>query len=354
MNRLSKFRKELELKQIDAAIILKPANYFYLSGFSGTFACLLITQQQALLLTDPRYTLQASEQAPLFCVNEFRGGFSDALVKMISELGIQKLGFEENFLTFDKYSEYKEKLQGTLLQPLEGIVENIKVCKDEIETAILKEAVNIADRAFDHILKYISPGVAEKDIAAELEYFMKKNGAVAASFETIVASGYRAALPHGVASDKKINKGEAVILDYGAYYRGYCSDITRTVFAGVPDKKLIEIYSIVKKAQEICLENIKAGMTGKQADSYSRDYIKEYGYGSNFGHGTGHGFGTEIHEEPKLNEWSDRLLCEGMAVTVEPGIYVKDLGGVRIEDAVIIKDNGILILTEATKEMLIL
>jgi Xaa-Pro aminopeptidase len=248
----------------------------------------------------------------------------------------------------------EKALSPVKLVPSEGIVEKQRMIKDGGEIAIMQEAANLADRAFEHILSYIKPGVSEKDIALELEVFMRSQGATSSSFETIVASGERSALPHGVASDRIIGRDEFVKLDYGAYYNGYCSDITRTVVVGKPSDKHREIYEIVKEAQQYALDNLVPGMTGKEGDALTRDIITRYGYGEYFGHGTGHGLGMEIHEAPRLSLTGDIVLVPGMTVTVEPGIYLPGFGGVRIEDDVVVTDKGIRILTSSPKQLIVL
>ncbi len=236
----------------------------------------------------------------------------------------------------------------------EGIVEKLRTIKDDSELAIMQDAANLADRAFEHILGFIKPGVSEKAIALELEVYMRSQGATSSSFDTIVASGERSALPHGVASDRIIGRDEFVKLDYGAYYNGYCSDITRTVVVGKPSDKHREIYEIVREAQQYALDHLQPGMTGKEGDALTRDIITRYGYGEYFGHGTGHGLGMEIHEAPRLSLTGDIVLVPGMTVTVEPGIYLPGFGGVRIEDDIVMTDKGIRILTGSPKQLIVL
>jgi len=203
-------------------------------------------------------------------------------------------------------------------------------------------------------LTRIKPGVSEKQIALDIEMFIRSNGGTSSSFDTIVASGERSALPHGVASDRLIGNDEFVKLDFGAYYKGYCSDITRTVVVGKPSAKHKEIYDIVLEANLACLAGLKPGLTGREGDALARDVIERYGYGPNFGHSTGHGLGMEVHEHPRLSKLSEQILEPGAVVTVEPGIYLPGFGGVRIEDDVVITDSGIRILTKSTKELQLL
>jgi Xaa-Pro aminopeptidase len=226
--------------------------------------------------------------------------------------------------------------------------------KDQEEIQIIQDAANIADAAFDYITTFIRPGITELEVSNELEFFMRKQGATSSSFDIIVASGHRSALPHGVASEKVIEKGELVTLDFGAYYKGYCSDITRTVAVGDVSDELKEIYNTVLKAQLRGMDGIKPGITGKEADAFTRDYITEKGFGDYFGHSTGHGLGMEVHEGPSLSLKSNTVLEPGMIVTVEPGIYIAGVGGTRIEDDTLLVEGGNRSFTHSPKELLIL
>jgi Xaa-Pro aminopeptidase len=234
------------------------------------------------------------------------------------------------------------------------MIEKLRLIKTDSEIKILKEAARIADAAFDHILQFIHPGISELDISNELEFFMRSSGATSSSFDTIVASGQRSALPHGVATDKVIENGDLITMDYGAYYQGYVSDITRTVAVGEPSVQLKDIYEIVLEAQRLGVAGIKAGMSGKEADALTRNYITEKGYGEYFGHSTGHGIGLEVHEGPALSLKSNIVLEPNMVVTIEPGIYIPGLGGVRIEDDTLITSEGNELLTHSVKELIIL
>lgn len=353
-SRLVKLREKLKQKDIDAALITKKENYIYLSGFTGSAAQLIITQDDAILVTDFRYIEQAEKQAKEFKVIQYRESSIKAVNDILVNKSVKKLGFEDSFITYFIYSEFKSKLSVKDLVPLEGLVENIRITKDLYEIEIIKKAVQIADSAFMHILGYIRPGIMETEIAAELEYFMKRNGAKGASFETIVASGERASMPHGVASDKKLENGDVITLDFGAIYNDYCSDMTRTVFLGKPSIDMKKLYDIVLEAQIKALEGAKTGLTGKEIDSIARNIISNNGYGKNFGHGLGHGVGLEIHEEPRLSPSGSVRMEAGMVVTVEPGIYLQGQGGVRIEDMIVIGADGPQILTKSAKEIIVI
>lgn len=352
--RIEKLRQSLSREQVQAIIIDSSVNRRYLSGFNGSAGTLLITTEASYLLTDFRYQTQAAQQAPGFEVIIYASQPFEDIKSLLQKHGVAKLGFEQDIVSFAQFKRYESAFAGVELVATSGIVEQIRQVKDEQELAIIKEAAQLADDTFAHILNYIKPGVRELDIALEMEMFMRKNGATSTSFETIVASGERSALPHGVASERIIGRDEFVKLDFGAYYKGYCSDITRTVFVGKPSEKHLEIYNIVLEAQLHGLKHIKAGMSGLEADALCRNVIAGYGYGEQFGHGTGHGIGMEIHEAPRLSRLSDTLLTPGMTVTVEPGIYIPGFGGVRIEDDIVITESGNQILTSSPKELILL
>jgi Xaa-Pro aminopeptidase len=353
MSKINKLRSKFAKSGIDGIIISSTYNRRYMTGFTGTAGTALITEKEAKLITDFRYTEQAEKQAAEYEVIEHKQPMVDEISEQVKEAGIKRLGFEKNHITYGEFEKFSEKLNVELV-PVGGLVEDLRLIKTEKEINIIQEAVNIADKAFTHIQDYIKPGVKEIDVANELEFFMRKQGADSSSFDIIVASGYRSALPHGVASDKTIERGELVTLDFGAYYKGYCSDITRTVAVGNPDEKLLEIYNTVLEAQIRGVNGLKAGITGIEADALTRDYIKEQGYGDYFGHSTGHGMGMEVHEGPGLSFRSEQKLEPGMVVTVEPGIYVAGTGGTRIEDDVLITETGCRILSHSSKELVIL
>lgn len=352
--RIEKLRNKMKSEYIEAVLIEKKENIFYFSGFSGTAGYLLITQDKQFLITDFRYVQQALSQAPVFKVLRTKNNYYVFLNDMLKELGIKKLGFEGNYVPYDKFKKYSNKIDETEFTSIGYMVEKIRVVKSPDEVKIIKKAVEIADNTFNHIIEYIKPGVREIEIAAEIEYSMKKQGASGPSFETIVASGYRSSLPHGTASEKLLEKNDAVTLDYGAVYKGYCSDFTRTVFLGEPSSEMAKIYDIVKNAQRQSVKRTVKGILGKQADQVARDIISRQGYGDYFGHGLGHGVGIEVHEEPRLSPKSLVLLENGMTVTVEPGIYIKDTGGVRIEDLILINNDKPIVLTRSTRDMIIL
>lgn len=351
MSTIEKIRHFLEKEKLDGLLITDPYNRRYTTQFTGSAGVVLITQQDALFITDFRYIEQAEREATQFDIIEHDGQIIETVKENLNRLDIARVGFEAEHMTMAQYIDHKKIITSELV-PTKGVVERLRTIKTDEEITILKEAATIADHAFEHILSFIKPGVREVDIANELEYFMRKEGATESSFDTIVASGVRSSLPHGTASTKKINNGELVTLDFGALYKGYCSDITRTVAVGEVSEQLKEIYDIVLTAQEKGVAHIKPGMTGKEADALTRDYITEKGYGDYFGHSTGHGIGLEVHEGPTLAPRSDLPLEKNMVVTVEPGIYLPDLGGCRIEDDIVLTESGNERLTVSTKEFI--
>ncbi|MBC8079589.1 MAG: aminopeptidase P family protein [Gorillibacterium sp.] len=351
-DRLKKLRDEMSLRNLEALLITNPINRRYIAGFTGTSGYVLVTSDHAWFLTDFRYMDQAAKQAVGFDIVEHLPKPMESIKDLLNGVRIEKVAFEQNDLTYGSYLGYAADLSGIELVPSSGLVEKLRMYKEDGEIVIMQEAADLADKTFSHILTCLKPGMTEKEVALEMEFFMRRNGATSPSFETIIATGERSALPHGVASDRVIQGDEFVKMDFGAYYNGYCSDLTRTVVLGKPTDKHKEIYQIVLDAQLHCLENLKPGMTGREGDALARDIIVKAGYGDRFGHGTGHGLGMEIHEDPRLSKLCETVLEPGMVVTVEPGIYLPGFGGVRIEDDVLITEKGIRILTRSTKAFL--
>ncbi|MFT8314663.1 MAG: aminopeptidase P family protein [Clostridium sp.] len=352
-DRIKKLRKTMELKGLDAVLVIGDPNRNYLSGFTGDESFSIITENKALFITDSRYTQQAKNEVKDYEILEYKGTFPDFFSDTIKKLNVKKVGFEDNVVSYELYSKFASKTQAQLV-PLEGIIEEIRLIKDRREIESIRKAAAIADEAFSHMLKFIKSGMSEREIGLELEFTMKRLGAKDLSFPSIVASGVRSSLPHGRATDKIVNKGEFLTLDFGCIFEEYCSDMTRTVAIGEPDDKLKDIYNVVLQAQEDVLKFIKPGVNTKKVDSVARDYIAQKGYGSYFGHGLGHGVGREIHEAPRLSPMSDTILKEGMIVTDEPGIYIPDFGGVRIEDLVLVTENGCEALSKSPKNLICL
>lgn len=353
MEKLQKLRALMEKKDLDAFIVTSAQNRRYISGFTGSAGLLIITKSKQLFITDFRYIEQATEQAPDFEIIEHKQSIIQEAAAQLLKESAQRVGFEHEDVTFALYQQFQNAVHADLV-PASGLIEELRLIKSETELAIMKTAAEIADAAYTHILTFVKPGMKEIEVSNELEFFMRKQGATQSSFDTIVASGYRSALPHGVASDKEIQKGELVTLDYGALYNGYCSDITRTFAVGEISDNLREIYDIVLEANLRGVAGVKPGITGKEADALTRDYITEKGYGQYFGHSTGHGLGMDVHESPALSFRSDTVLKPGMVVTVEPGIYIPEVGGCRIEDDLVLTADGSERLTVSTKDLITL
>lgn len=351
-NRFEVLRAAITENNVDGIIITKQQNWHYLSGFTGSNALLLITPSDNLLFTDFRYLEQASNEAAGFKIIKPTALMVDALAEQVNSMGLKRIGFEDDSISYHEYTVYKDKLQGIELIPLHQEVEKIRWVKDQKEIEALKTAAEITDKAFDYILDKIKPGIKEVEIALELEYFMRKNGAQKLAFDIIAASGFRAALPHGTASNKQIASGEFVVLDFGAVYDGYHADMTRTVVIGQPDEQHQQIYDLVLRAQKKAIDLIRPGVKCSTIDLAARDLISVEGYGANFGHSLGHSVGLEIHESPSFSPKDDTVLEPGMVLTVEPGVYLNGWGGVRIEDLVVVTSGGCEILSKSPKELI--
>lgn len=350
--RLSKLRQKLAANNLDAAFIYSKENRRYISGFTGSTGYVIVTANKAYFVTDFRYREQAQQQCKGFEVIIHGSSLLNQLKETIQGANIKTMGVEDSFMTVVFHENLKSNLEGVELVPLKGIMDDLRLYKDAEEIESIAKAASIADAAFAHILSFIKPGMTEREVAVELEYFCKKSGASDMSFESIVASGVRSSLPHGVFSDKVINQGEFLTMDFGCVYNGYCSDMTRTVFVGKADEKQKKIYNTVLEAQEKALEQIKPGLLGKEVDKIARDIITAAGYGENFGHGLGHGVGLAVHEEPRLSPMGDRALEANMVVTDEPGIYIAEYGGVRIEDLVLVTADGHRVLSKSPKHLI--
>ena len=352
MDKLTKVREILKQQNLDAIVILSDYNRRYLSGFTGTSGALVITSTQNQLITDFRYIEQATNQATNFEIVNRSAGLIDEIKSIITKLNLQRVGFEGHLISYDTYQSLNET-SATFIS-IGEVIEEIRQIKSPDEIEKIKHAAKIVDDTYNYILEVAKAGMTEKELKALLESKMLHLGAEGPSFDTIVASGYRGALPHGVASDKVIEQGDMITLDFGAYYEGYCSDITRTFAIGEPDPKMKEIYNIVLESQIKAINEIKPGMTVQEADALSRDYIDAHGYGKEFGHSLGHGIGLDIHEGPLLSKNAEGTIQVNNCVTIEPGIYVDGLGGVRIEDDILITENGREVFTKCTKDLIIL
>lgn len=352
-NRILRLREFIKEKNCDAVMINKEENLHYFSGFTGDDTILLITLNECYLITDSRYIEQAKQQTD-FAIFEQTSGLFNKTAQMIEELGLLSVAFEGSALSYNAYAKLNNLLLDKDIDFSTSVdLDELRIIKDSAEIELIKKAIYISDEAYTHIIKYAKAGMSENEIACELETVMRRLGSERPAFTTIVASGVRGALPHGVATDKLINDGEFVTIDFGAVYKGYHSDITRTFCIGQASDKQKEIYDVVLNAQLIGLKEIAPGKSGKEVDAPVRDYIKNAGYGQYFGHGLGHGVGLEIHELPRLSPLSPtKELKENMLVTDEPGVYLPNFGGVRIEDTVLVTADGCQPLTKSDKRLI--
>ncbi len=349
--RLENLCKKIFGGDFDAILISKPANIFYFSGFRGDSSILFVSKNFCKLITDSRYTEQAAQQAKNFEVVQQSDGLFKKLVDEIKSADTKKIAFEGTTITFDEYNYLRENLSGVDLKSVN--IDLLRQIKDAAEISCIRRACEISDKAFAEVLNFIKPDVREIEIAAALENFMRRLGSEKPAFDTIVASGVRGSLPHGIATDKKISAGEFVTLDFGAVFGGYCSDMTRTAAVGKISDRQREIYDAVLGAQLHGLEAIKVGASGKAIDSAVRENLSRAGLGEYFSHGLGHSLGIEIHEEPRLSPRSKcERLEENMLVTDEPGVYIPNFGGVRIEDTVLVTNGGAVALTKSPKNLI--
>jgi len=349
--RILKIRERLKIQNADALIVLISPNRYYLSGFSSedhqcdeSTGALLITADQLILATDSRFELQAQQEAPLYRVVVYREGLSKLLPTLAKECGIGRLCFESIRVSVHQYHELLREFKNAQIEvelmPVEDWVEDLRITKSALEIDKTVAALELAEKAFAQMVKQIQPGMTEKQVAWALEKNMREAGAETLSFPSIIAAGRNGALPHAVPSDRPIETGEPIIIDWGARLAGYCSDTTRTIILGDPDETFLTVYRTVLEAQQRAIAAIRAGVSTKTVDAVARDYIREQGFAGKFGHGLGHGTGLAVHEAPRLSPLKDTILQSGMIVTVEPGIYLSGWGGVRIENQVVVETDG--------------
>lgn len=343
----------MEQNNVEAMIVSDEYNMRYISQFRGE-GYLYLTKKRQVILTDSRYTTQAKREAEDFEVFEISNvcGYEQLLRQLMEEDGIERVGFEDQHIGYAAYDRWTKQIPGKIWTELGESLNNLRVIKEAWELERLEKAESIGDAAFSHILNVIKPGMTELAIAAEIEYCMKQHGASGTSFDTIVASGIHSAMPHAIPSDKKVEVGDFVTMDFGCKYDGYCSDMTRTIVIGKASDKQKEIYGVVLEAQLAALDVLRAGLTGREVDQVARDIITKAGYGEYFGHGLGHSVGLYIHEDPRLAPKGTTVLQENMIETVEPGIYLPEFGGVRIEDMVVITKDGHKNFAHSKKELI--
>lgn len=348
MTRINKVWEVMVKEQLDCVIIKDTTTIRYLTGFSGDSSLLYIDRIKGVLITDGRYTEQAKSEMKLFQVLEYTGSIWAAAAELAKNAEV--VGFDGSCFTYNDYTELEALLEGKYLRSVD--FSNIRMIKDKKELDLMLKSASIADEAFIKLLDDIKPGRTERSLAGRLEYYMRALGSEKTSFDTIIASGSRSALPHGMASDKPVEIGDFITFDFGAVYCGYHSDMTRTVVLGMANSWHKEIYTIVEEAQRKGLKAARVGMTGRELDAVVRDCIVSCGYGEYFVHGLGHGVGLEIHEMPNINKRGNTLLSTGMVFTIEPGIYIPGKGGVRIEDTVVLTEEGAKALNGVKKQLI--
>ena len=357
--RLARLRAELEQAGFDGLLVSQPESRFYLSGYTGhdlpprdSAGYLLVTRQHAWLLTDPRTSEQAEHEAPDFQVVVYGNavGAPAKVAELARQAGVRRLAFEGIHLPYHLAREFGSALAPAIeFVETTDLVDRLRIIKDETEVAQLRAAVDLLDRCLAHVLKTLRPGLTEREVAWEVEYYLKTHGSEP-SFDSIVASGPNASMPHAVPTDRPLQAHEPITIDIGARVGGYASDMTRTVCLGEAPSRLKEIYQVVLRAQEATEQALRPGMTGREADAIARNVIEEAGYGAAFGHGTGHGIGLEVHEPPWLSPArGDHVLEPGMIFSVEPGIYLPGWGGVRIEDLVLLREDRAEVLSRSPK-----
>lgn len=358
LNPLDKIQAALRRRGADALLVSQPENRRYLSGYTAadhsiaeSAGFLLVPGRGTpLLLTDSRYLLQAQKEAVGFDVLLMRNAFPGGLKAVFHRLGLRRLLFEGHAMLYStalKLQKMGEAL-GIEMVSAGGVVERLRLRKSPAEIEKIRQAVLLNETVFQEVYQGMQPGQTEREVALAIETAMMQKGAEAPAFPTIVASGPNAALPHAVPSDKKLRRGETVIIDMGLKLDGYCSDMTRTVVFGKPDKRTVTMLRVVRRAQQAALRALRAGILARDADRAAREVIVRAGYGKNFGHGLGHGVGLAVHEPPSLNRLRRSRLQPGMVVTVEPGVYLPGWGGVRLENMIVVEEKGCTVLNEDT------
>ncbi len=354
--RLQSVRDCLRELGLSALLVTHPDQCYYLSGFSGSSpveleAVLVITAEQQLLITDFRYMLQAEAEAPGWTLIRVEERLVTTIRQVLADLGCTPIGFDPTALTVALYQELggRDEAAPYTLLPAPGLITTLRLTKDADELALIHHAAHLTDLAYQHLVTKITPGVTERELALEAEWVMRQQGASGVAFDIIVAAGEHSALPHAMTGSRALRAGDLVVVDMGARYQHYCADMTRTFAVAKITPPADRLYRVCYEAQTTGTREIRAGMTGREADRLVRDVITAAGYGEYFGHGTGHGVGLEIHEAPRLSRLSNEVLPAGATVTVEPGIYLPGVGGVRIEDLCVLTETGLEVLSAADK-----
>lgn len=340
-------------RHVDAMIVQDMSNIRYLTGYTNDTGVLLLTTDGAgYLLTDFRFFFQAKQEAVGYEVMDVSGNtYAGLLEALMQKHGVKTVAIEQDIVTYGEYRNYRDTLSAETV-PVDNILIALRAVKNDGEIELLRKAEQIGDHAFERILADIKPGVTEREIAAKLTYYMSMLGASGNSFPPIVASGVNSSMPHAMPGERVVREGDFITMDFGCIYNGYCSDMTRTVVLGTADERQKAVYNTVLKAQEATLAAIHAGMRGKDIDAVARTIIYEAGYEGCFGHGLGHSVGLQIHEPPYANARSEAIVPAGSMMTVEPGIYIEQYGGVRIEDLVVVTETGCENLTHSPKQLI--
>ena len=350
---LEKLKGRMQLENLDTFFVYSNENRRYLTGFTGSNGIVIVTKDRDILMTDSRYTEQAEEQAKGFEIITYNLSPFDTLKTILKQIGSQRIGYESKLLTDYDVRNLRKLSDAVDWIPTEDIILNIRSIKSDAEIGYIRQAASIADKSFESLIKLMKAGMKERDVMIELEYLMKKNGNESEPFGMIVASGKRSSLPHGKATDKIIENGDMVTIDFGGIYNGYTSDMTRTVWMGEPDKRMQEIFDIVSESMEAAYSAIRPGQKCLAIDQAHRDIFIKYDVEAYSLRGLGHGVGLQIHELPRVVMGNEEVLEENMVFTIEPGIYIPGYGGVRTEDTVVLKNNGLEILTRTPKKIVI-
>jgi Xaa-Pro aminopeptidase len=336
---------------VDGVVLMKATNRQYVTGFTGSAGVAVVSASGASLVADFRYLEQAAAQAPAFTIVRATGPLIDGAAAVVKEMGLRRVGVEADAMPVGIYKKLAAAVAPAEVVAVDGI-DHVRWVKSAGEIVLLRNAMRISDEAFASVLPMIRPGVREHEIAVALEHQLRRRGAQKIAFDTIVASGPRSALPHGVATDRVIGRGEFVTVDFGGIAGGYCSDCTRTVVTAPATDRHRDVYALVLRAQQAALDGLRAGITGRDGDRLARSVIEAAGHGDQFGHGLGHGLGLAVHEGPTLSPREDAVLAAGAVVTVEPGVYIPAWGGVRIEDVVVLTPTGCENLTGLPKNLI--
>jgi Xaa-Pro aminopeptidase len=350
-------KKILAQLSVDSLFLTSPANMRYVAGFTGE-GYVYLSKEKGIVVTDSRYTIAAGEECPGYQVVEWdKKGYYSPLISALKEDGAKDMGVEDSHMTLRDFHKLEnqlkeEGLEKIEIKEMENRVSVFRSRKTGEEIEKIRQAEAIGDRAFARLIPELRLGMTEKQVAARLEFYMKEERAEGFSFDTIAASGVHSAMPHAVPTDKVLEEGDFLTMDFGCLYKGYCSDMTRTVVMGKASDEQKKVYETVLKAQETALQGIRPGMTGKEVDALAREVIEKAGYGKQFGHSLGHSVGLEIHEKPLFSSKEETVIQPGMVITVEPGIYIEGFGGVRIEDVVVITEDGCENITHSPKNLI--